>query len=218
MNLPEPIIFWDWNGTLLDDARTCMDTMNNMLRRREMPELSMELYKEVFGFPVVKYYQKIGFDFSRESFEQLSVEFIDAYHRALASAPLAASAIKVLEHFQQMGKKNIIVSAMKQEMLERSVNEKEITHFFTEILGIDNIYAASKSRRAGEYVRNNQLDTSQIVFIGDTEHDFEVASEIGCRCILVADGHQSAERLEVTGAEVIPALSYLLKAIVPKSL
>ena len=45
--------------------------------------------------------------------------------------------------------------------------------------------------------------------IGDTNHDFEVARELGIRCILVADGHQSEERLKETGAEVVSSLSEL---------
>lgn len=217
MIIHEKTIMWDWNGTLLDDAETCMDTMNQMLSRREMPLLNLELYKEVFGFPVIDYYQKIGFDFSRESFENLSVEFIDAYNQALALANLVENAYEVLEFFKNTGKNNIIVSAMKHDMLLQSVKDNGLEGFFSEILGLDNIYAASKSHMALEYVRDNAIRVEDIVFIGDTEHDFEVAREIGCRCILVADGHQSEERLLATGAEVITSLKKLLDTIVPKS-
>jgi phosphoglycolate phosphatase len=57
-----------------------------------------------------------------------------------------------------------------------------------------------------------------MVLVGDTLHDHEVALEIGCRCILVADGHQSEARLKATGAQVIDTLIDLIPAIVPKSL
>ncbi len=208
--ITEKIIFWDWNGTLLNDAETCMTTMNKMLQRRKMPELSIDLYKEVFGFPVVKYYQKIGFNFTRESFEALSVEFIDAYNQALGSAPLVRKAVKVLAYFKNEGKVNVMISAMRHDMLLKSVEEKGISEYFTDILGIDNIYAASKSKIALEYVSRKSLDISDIILIGDTTHDYEVAKDIGCRCILVADGHQSEKRLRSTDAEIIPALTDLL--------
>jgi phosphoglycolate phosphatase len=45
--------------------------------------------------------------------------------------------------------------------------------------------------------------------IGDTNHDFEVAQELGINCVLVADGHQSYERLKETGAEVVSSLAEL---------
>ena len=62
-------IIWDWNGTLLDDAWLCRDVMNGMLRLRDMDFLSAERYREIFDFPIVRYYERIGFDLERESFE-----------------------------------------------------------------------------------------------------------------------------------------------------
>jgi phosphoglycolate phosphatase len=214
MKLTEKTLLWDWNGTLLDDAGTCIDTMNEMLSKRGMPILNLELYKEVFGFPVIDYYRKIGFNFSRESFEQISVEFIDSYNLALGDAPLAIHARPVLDFFKNAGKDNVIVSAMRQDMLERSVRDKDLENYFTAILGIGDIYAASKSHKATEYVKSRDLVLDEVVFIGDTLHDYEVACGIGCRCILVADGHQSEKRLIATGAEVIPSLKELLNSIV----
>ncbi|MBN1951416.1 MAG: HAD family hydrolase [Bacteroidales bacterium] len=217
MNIPERIIFWDWNGTLLDDAVTCLETMNKMLERRNMPVLNLELYKEVFGFPVIDYYQKIGFDFNRESFETLSVEFIKAYHEALSAAPLAGGVREILQHFREVGKQNLIISAMKHDMLIQSVSAHELDCYFDAILGIDNIYAASKSIMARDYVQKEGINPDDILFIGDTTHDFEVAEDLGCRCILIADGHQSEERLKTTGAIVLPSLLAMKDTIVPKS-
>ena len=216
--IKENIIFWDWNGTLLDDIEICLSTMNDMLLKRNMPELNMEYYREVFGFPVIEYYSKIGFDFQKESFEQLSVEFIDGYTLGLSDAKLAPHTKKVLHYFTSIGKQNIILSAMMKDILIDSVREKGVEQYFTEILGIDNIYAESKSHIACQYVTNKNLVPSDIVFIGDTEHDFEVARELECRCILIADGHQSKNRLKDTGAEVVDTIIDLIPAIVPKSL
>ena len=208
--IQEEIIFWDWNGTLLNDTETCLTTMNHMLRQRNMPEISFDLYKEVFGFPVIDYYRKIGFDFKRESFENLSIEFIEAYNLALESASLARGTRRVLAYYKEMGKENIIISAMKQDMLRRSVTEKGVKDYFTTILGIENIYAASKAQIATDFVVQHSIDVRDVVLVGDTTHDYEVAEDIGCRCILITDGHQSEERLRATGAEIVNSITDLL--------
>ncbi len=210
MFISQRIIFWDWNGTLLNDTATCLLTMNDMLLRRGMPTLTLDLYKEVFGFPVVDYYRKIGFDFDQESFERLSVEFIDTYNAALGSAQLVSGTIAVLDSFLQLEKRNIIISAMKHDMLLQSVREKGLERYFTDILGIDTIYAASKSAIAIDFVNRNKILPEEVLFIGDTTHDYEVAKEIGCQCILIADGHQTEERLKATGTVVISKLTDLL--------
>jgi phosphoglycolate phosphatase len=44
--------------------------------------------------------------------------------------------------------------------------------------------------------------------IGDTIHDFEVAKGIGADCILIADGHQSKEKLISTGAKVYDSIKH----------
>jgi len=49
-----------------------------------------------------------------------------------------------------------------------------------------------------------------MVLIGDTVHDFEVATELGCKCVLIANGHQSCEILQSTGVLVLDRLGKLL--------
>lgn len=218
MIINEQIIIWDWNGTLLNDAEVCLTTMNTMLELRDLPTINIDTYKEVFNFPVVEYYQKIGFDFQKESFEKLSVEFIDAYTLNLNTAPLVSGAEQVLRILTSQGKENVVLSAMKQDMLCKSVQEKGIENYFRDILGISDIYAASKVSLALDYVKKRGLSAENILFVGDTIHDYEVADEVGSRCILIADGHQSEERLRATGAIVLPALTSLLPFILPKSL
>ncbi len=218
MIIKEQIIIWDWNGTLLNDAEVCLTTMNTMLELRDLPIINLETYKEVFNFPVEEYYEKIGFDFQKESFKELSVEFINAYTLNLNVAPIVSGTEQVLRILTSQRKENVILSAMKQDMLYKSVQEKGIENYFKDILGISDIYAASKVSLAQEYVKKRDLSAENILFIGDTIHDYEVAKEIGSRCILIADGHQSEERLRATGAKVLPALTSLLQYILPKSL
>lgn len=172
--------------------------------------MNMTFYKEIFDFPVENYYRKAGFDFISESFEDLSVEFINNYNEALMRAPLVKDAKKTLSGFKKAGKQNVIISAMKQDLLLESVTKNGLRTCFADIIGIDNIFAAGKTSIALQYVDKNNIKKSDIVFIGDTLHDYEVSKAIGCRCILVAHGHQSEIRLRSTQAEVVPALSSLI--------
>lgn len=66
-------IIWDWNGTLFNDVDACIKTMNELLNKRNLDLIrSREYYREVFGFPVIDYYQKLGFDFNQESFDKVA--------------------------------------------------------------------------------------------------------------------------------------------------
>ena len=41
-------VVWDWNGTLLNDVKVGVNTLNDMLGRRGLPLLSVEDYKEKY--------------------------------------------------------------------------------------------------------------------------------------------------------------------------
>ena len=50
------------------------------------------------------------------------------------------------------------------------------------------------------------LSPQEILMIGDTDHDFEVAGVIGIDCLLLSHGHHCSKRLKKTGAKVVQNL------------
>ena len=48
-------IFWDWNGTLVDDAYLFVEIMNVTLLKHGLPQISIKEYKKSFCFPIQKY-------------------------------------------------------------------------------------------------------------------------------------------------------------------
>jgi phosphoglycolate phosphatase len=210
MQLNHKIIFWDWNGTLLSDADACVEAMNSMLIDRRKKPIDLDDYKSLFGFPVINYYKALGFDFSIESFEALSVEFISNYRRNGHLIRLHDGAIDTLAYFKRKKKKQVIISAMEQEMLFEQLTDYDVLDFFNEVRGISDIYAMDKTHLAEAYLNENEVNEQEIVFIGDTLHDKEVADKVGIDNLLIAHGHQSAERLAVSGNMVINDLKSLL--------
>ena len=200
-------IIWDWNGTLLDDAEICRTAINKMLKARNLSELSLEKYREVFTFPVIDYYRQVGFDFDKEEWEPVAMEFINLYLSALNEVELTPFAKETLEKFKQKGYRQAIISAMQHDALLKSVSELGIYDYFDFIGGIGDHYGGGKVDNARNYFTVAGLNPDQVTLIGDTIHDSEVAAELGCKCILVTTGHQSLRRLKQTGLTVIKNLS-----------
>lgn len=203
-------IIWDWNGTLLNDIELCVQTINEMLEKRNLPVLSVDEYKNVFSFPVKDYYEKIGFDFELEPFEKPALEFIDRYNEQVQGCDLQQNSIKVLNYFHSIGIRQFILSAMKQDALEECLNHHQINHYFEHVSGLDNHFAASKVETGQRLISELDLVPGEMVLIGDTVHDFEVGNKLGCQCVLIANGHQSKETLQATGVMVIDGLDQLL--------
>jgi phosphoglycolate phosphatase len=203
------ILIWDFNGTLLDDAQVCIDCMNIMLKERELPELDLARYREIFTFPVRNYYSSLGFDFQKEPFEIPAHRFIDLYREAMYLAPLQKGAIEMLEHFKNLGYQQIILSAMEQDFLLETIDSKGILGYFDRVTGITNHLADGKLDMAKELVGSLSKGPGEIVMIGDTIHDFEVATGSGIPVILIARGHQSFRRLKALDCSVFEELTDL---------
>jgi phosphoglycolate phosphatase len=203
-------IFWDWNGTLLNDAWLCRDVMNVMLRKRGMPEMSEDRYQEIFDFPIVTYYQRIGFDFEQESFETLGLEFIDAYEIRRAEALLYTDVMACLKRVQSRGLGQSILSAYKHDTLVTLVNEHGLDRFFHTLHGQHHIYPIGKAPQGRDALEEHGLDPQETVLIGDTAHDVEVAEELGMRCVMIPGGNQPEALLRGLG---VPSVSSRVEAL-----
>lgn len=203
-------IIWDWNGTLVDDLALNVDIVNSMLALRGMASITRDRYREVFTFPIEHCYAQIGFDFAQEPFEQLSVEFIHSYKAGWQQSKLYPHCRKILEYVRLSGRTQSVLSANHQDTLREYVATFSIVHLFEHLVGLDNIQAASKVEEGRRLLRMLPHHATEILLVGDTLHDAEVADAIGVDCVLVAHGYQSRRRLEQSGRPIIDSLSALL--------
>lgn len=202
-------IIWDWNGTLLNDAWLCVDVMNDMLSERGLPLISLEIYRDIFDFPVRDYYLKLGFDFSLEPFEKVGMEFMIRYNERQKDCSLHDEARKVLAEFKRRGKPQSILSAREQNELRKETADLRVSDFFEKVYGLDDHYAHGKTDVGIKLLADLDLQKEQVIFIGDTRHDSDVADELGIDCILVPNGHHSYQRLLKCRKHILPSISEL---------
>ncbi|OQW96427.1 MAG: hypothetical protein BWK77_04770 [Verrucomicrobia bacterium A1] len=206
-------IIWDWNGTLFNDAWLCMDVMNGLLRRRGLPLLTLERYQQLFDFPVINYYRQLGFDFSKESFEDLGTEFIADYERRRLECGLREEARAVLEGIRAAGMTQSVLSAYKKTTLEDILAHFDVRPFFVRAIGSDDHYASGKVEQGRKWIRELGCEPGQALLIGDTTHDHEVAEAMGTGCWLIPGGNHSRARLETCGVPVLDSLRDVMKRL-----
>ena len=206
-------IFWDWNGTLLNDVQECIEIINVCLKKRNLPEVSQKLYLEEFTFPVKKYYEAIGFDFSKETFEDAGKEYIEAYSDKMFDCSLHSGAVNALKTFKRNGHSQFVLSALNSESLHQCIKKFELEEFFEKVRGLDNSYAHSKVELGKSLIKELDINPGKVLMIGDTTHDFETASAMGVDCVLIANGHNSRKRLEECGVPVFSGIEQLLKEL-----
>ncbi len=203
-------ILWDFNGTIINDVETGIVSLNTLLKRRNMPTIdSVEQYHSVFTFPITKYYENVGFDFSVEPYDKLAIEWVKENEVNIRKARLCDGAREALEYFKDKGIPQIVISATEVNMLRGHIEHLGITDYFEEILGLDNIHAESKVGLGVDWLKRHP--GAAPLMIGDTVHDAEVAKSIGCDCVLCSTGHQSLETISRVGVPTFVNLEELIK-------
>ena len=202
-------IIWDWNGTLLDDLELSLNSVNILLKERNLPILTVDRYKEIFTFPVIDYYKAAGFDFNKEPFEVPAKQYVRLYSAGVGSLKLFPDVVDTLTYLKERNYRLIVLSAMKDDNLKLMIELAGITHFFDGIYGIKDNYAREKISLGKQLVNDLNLKVSDCLMVGDTLHDAEVAEHCGFNCILYTGGHVSRQRLETKNLRIIDKLETL---------
>lgn len=206
-------IIWDWNGTLLDDVDVAVGIVNEVLAEYGVARLSTDRYRDVFEFPVTRYYERVGLDASRHNFDTISEKFCARFEAEFHRVPLFPDTTATLGAIRQSGVRQYLLSGTEHHSLQRMVQRAGALEFFTAAHGLDNMMVAGKQRAAEDLVRRYGLNPSSTIVIGDTTHDADMARHIGADCMLLASGHHSRDRLGAAKFPLFDSLSALFEKI-----
>ena len=201
-------VLWDWNGTLLDDLTYAIGVRNRTFPAFGLPRIgSVAEYHRQFTFPVRRYYERAGV--TDETFVAVAHAWMAEYVRGFDTVPLHGDAVETLARFAAAGVRQAVLSATRRDMLESQIARFPIRAYFTDVLGLSDIYARSKEAVGLDYLARCGVPAASTLMIGDTLHDAEVAAGLGTKCVLCVAGHQSRERLLTAGVPVIGTLEEL---------
>ena len=101
-------VFFDFNGTLIDDIDLTLDIENKLLVQRGLNAVTKEFYLDNFCFPVINYYKKSGFDLTKINFSELNAEFMNEYtERFLKDSKLFDDVEITLKKLKENGAKAV---------------------------------------------------------------------------------------------------------------
>ena len=183
------VICWDWNGTLLDDVDICLQVMNTVLVEFDRDPIDdVEHYRRLFRFPIQDFYAEVGL--GAELFRPSAEAYLRLLAGRIGEAGLHSGARDVLAAAARHGLRQVLASATVTDALHRQLEPHGIAGYFEQVLSIDDPYRASKAEVIGTWVAAHGLRGSEVLVIGDTNHDREIAESLGTRFVHFAAGHQ----------------------------
>ena len=205
-------IFFDFNGTLLDDIELCCDIEQEMMEQNGLRPYTMQEYLDKFFFPVKDYYDSIGI--KNENFLDAADFFNREYFARWAKEThLYDGVVEALKELRKAGFRLFVLSATKQEFLDEQLQFLGILDYFDGTCGARNDLGGSKIEYGKKYAKNNDVNPEETIMVGDTIHDYEVSKELGFSCLLFTKGHNSKWRLEKLGVKMFDNYENLLKVV-----
>ncbi len=189
-------IIWDWNGTLLDDVDFCIEIIAAMLADHGLPSLDKNRYLKRFRFPIVDYYEELGFRYDLVPFAALSKHFITTYKAGMETrTQLYAGVRDILEELAKRGVACSMLSANHEGDLLKLLEKHRLRDYFVYVYGLGDHHAVSKLERGKQLMQAIAHDPDKVLLVGDTDHDLEVGTAMGIDVLLLSGGHQCDERL-----------------------
>ncbi|MCR5183238.1 MAG: HAD family hydrolase [Opitutales bacterium] len=181
-------IIWDWNGTLLNDFLLCVDCLNEQLQKLQLPHCTPERYREIFDFPLINTYRALGFPVGDpQHFQQICADFMNSYEKRRHNCHLHDGARNFIHRISKMGIGQSIFSAYSHDRLAPVIAEYDLDPYFSCLSGANDL-KGDKIARGPAHLRQIGCDPSQVLYVGDTTHDFQAARFMGIDCVIIYHG------------------------------
>ncbi len=208
-------IFWDFNGTIIDDVHNALGCVNDLLARKKRSPITLNEYYNYVETPIIGFYRHI-LPPEELDFDEISKLFHEDYARRIVDTQLAEGAYEIMHSLKEQGARQYIVTANHIDEVTNLIKKFGIFDCVEQVLGADNTRAESKTERAKTLFDSLNIHPNDAIFIGDTLHDLETANALGIDCVLVEYGHQGRKLLREHNAFTVATLKDVERIICDK--
>jgi phosphoglycolate phosphatase-like HAD superfamily hydrolase len=203
MVMTTPHVIWDWNGTLLNDFEITAEVSAIMIREAGHRDVSYEDIREHHTRPFSHFFRAlVGREPTEAEMDANLTRYTRMYDPVKHDLPLAVDALQALDLLKGHRVEQSVLSMAPQDELRALVAHNGIEGYFRSVDGAVTLGQEQKLASLERHIGRLELSPAATVLIGDTVDDFDAASALGCRTVLVTTGMHSARRLAATGSDV----------------
>ena len=203
---------FDWDGTLMDSISKIVETMQSSATQLGLPIPNYDQAKDVIGISLLPALKQL---FNIHD-EKTAMELFHTYKErfkdhAQISSPLFSGAIVLLEKLKQRGYILAVATGKGRQGLEHNWHHSNTKHFFSVSRTADDAQSKPSPDMLWQILSELNLSADQVLMVGDTTYDMEMAQAINMDRIGVSFGVHSVDALQKhTPLAVIDTLDELL--------
>jgi phosphoglycolate phosphatase-like HAD superfamily hydrolase len=189
------VVLFDWNGTVVDDARRFHAAVCFVLRARRLPEPSLAQTRQRFRLPLWRFFVDLGV--SLEDLAAAEETWNQLMH--LTPAPLQPGVAALLVDLHRQGVITGVVSAAGQASLLADLERTGTGPGFTVVIGGVDDKACTLRWFTGHGAR------AAVFYVGDCEEDVRSAQAAGAIAVAYTGGYRPAEDLATAEPDYLVA-------------
>lgn len=184
-------IIFDWSGVVRDTVTNQMWIVNHIFKKYGVKEISTEEFRENWKQPPALFYQKYlpeGYNEAERSklFQELQLD---------KNCPKAVAFPEVIELIHKCNEDGYFLAVISSDFPETLLPEVEqygLENIFREIITDAN----DKLEPVQKIIKENNLNLEDTFFVGDSNHEIDVAKKVGIRSVAVTWGFTSERKLK----------------------
>ena len=184
------LIIFDFDGVLVDSVDVKKNAFGEMYAKygNDIVNMVHEHHIENGGlsrFEKFRHYHKnfLGIDLDQNSIDEMAQEFSTFVIQKVVDAQWIPGAKKFLEKLYEAKKKCVVVSATPQNEIELIVEERNMSHYFSEIYGSP----VSKYDNLMKTLENNFINSDDAIFFGDALADWNSSKNANIQFVGVGE-------------------------------
>ncbi len=196
------LVGFDWNGTILSDTVACLVADDAALIALGYKPISLKKFRETFEIPLVNFYNKIGVDpkIPKAKFEKSETIFHQTYEARAANSRTRAGSRDLLKWLKARKIPSVIFSNHIDYQIVKHLKRLKIENYFDTVLGnaktSEVLFKRSKGDKLKDYLSSRRIKPNEILIVGDTVEEIEIARELGAISVAITNGYNSTKRLK----------------------
>ncbi|MFT2090909.1 HAD family hydrolase [Paraglaciecola sp. 2405UD69-4] len=189
-------IVFDWDGTLMDSISKIVDSMQTSASHFGLPVPSFDEAKNVIGISLLPALKKLfSIDDHDEAVKLMLIYKEHFKNHTQICSPMFEGAVELLEELKARGHLLAVATGKARQGLEHNLLHSNTGHLFTTSKTADDASSKPSPDMLKQILSELDLQPSDVLMVGDTSYDMQMAETIGMDRIAVSFGVHNHETL-----------------------
>lgn len=189
------LIVFDWDGTVMDSTAVIATSIQSACRDLALPVPSDENARHVIGMGLVDALRHAVPDAPEAMYEPLAERYRHYFLAQDQSIPLFSGARETIAELHEAGHALAVATGKSRKGLDRVMDSSGLRAYFHASRTADETFSKPHPAMLQEIMDELGMQPEQVLMIGDTTHDLQMAINAGVDAVGMTYGAHPEEQL-----------------------